>query len=314
MKNLYYLIATIILLPACRKDQIPSFDPVEVTLISSSSVEARGNITIDDESQLLALGICFDIYPNPTISNNKIEGVSMGNFTLALDGLLPNTTYYIRAFAETSEGILYGYETIFKTYSGPIATDVDGNVYNIITVGNQTWMMENLKVTHYNNGDPITNIDDVAIWNNLTSGAFCNYKNSNSYASIFGRLYNWYAVNDQRKLAPNGWHVATSHDWIELDFYLGGINSGGQLKETGTTHWSSPNIGATNSRGFKALPGGGCFKGQGFMDSGLTGNWWTSRNTFDGFAYFMSIDYDNTLLERTFAPMSSGFSVRCVKD
>jgi uncharacterized protein (TIGR02145 family) len=314
MKPLICVAGILILLASCHKDEVVNFDPLEISSVTSSSAELRGYVTSSDEIQLLKIGICFDSNPNPTTSNNKVEGDLTDSIVVTLNSLFPNTTYYVRGYAETSLGIQYGDEIIFKTFRGETITDVDGNIYNVISIGNQTWMKENLKVTHYMNGDPINNAGDVAEWLNLTSGAYCNYKNSESYGSAFGRLYNWYAVNDVRNLAPKGWHVATSHDWIELDFFMGGINSGGQLKEKGTVHWTSPNYGATNSSGFSALPGGGCYKGQGFDQSGLISSWWVSNEAFADIANYRSVYFNENFLGQSYAPKSSGFSVRCVKD
>ena len=136
-------------------------------------------------------------------------------------------------------------------------TDIDGNVYNTVTIGTQVWMKENLKVTHYNNGDEIPNIEDNAAWTGLSNGAYCNYQNDNDFVDTYGRLYNWFAVDDGREICPTGWHIATDAEWTILSDYLGGRHiAGGKLKEAGTTHWASPNTGATNSSGFTGLPSG----------------------------------------------------------
>jgi len=200
------------------------------------------------------------------------------------------------------------------THDGSIVTDIDGNAYDVITIGAQIWMKENLKVTHYNNGDPILNVTDHIQWINQTSGAYCNYKNSNIIASIYGRLYNWYAVNDARKIAPEGWHVATNDEWMELEFYFGGVFTAGPLKETGTMHWASPNIGATNSSGFTALPGGARFDLNGFNENGITGSWWNTGETFAHFAWFRTVSNDESMMRPAFTTKTTGLSVRCIKD
>ena len=91
--------------------------------------------------------------------------------------------------------------------------DNDGNVYHVVTIGNQVWMVENLKSTHYRNGDPVLNVTEGAEWDNLSAGAYCDIDNQSSNASIFGHLYNWYAVNDSRHLCHEGWHVPTDDEW-----------------------------------------------------------------------------------------------------
>ena len=150
-------------------------------------------------------------------------------------------------------------------------TDIDGNVYKTIKIGDQLWMAENLKVTRYNNEDSIPHITDPGMWAELNSGAYSIYENDTNNVSIYGLLYNWHAVTDNRKIAPVGWHVPTDDEWKELEMYLGmsqsdaddvgwrGTDEGGKLKETGTAHWISPNTGATNESGFTALPSGNRF-------------------------------------------------------
>jgi uncharacterized protein (TIGR02145 family) len=138
--------------------------------------------------------------------------------------------------------VLLGFSLVLiyncKKEDSNIITDIDGNTYHKITLGSQVWMLENLNVTHYNNGDSIPNVTDSATWVNLESGAYCNYHNFPENAITYGRLYNWYAVNDSRDLCPTGWHVATEDDWNLLTDYLGGEDAaGGKLKEHGSYHW-----------------------------------------------------------------------------
>src|SRR5450432_4786545 len=127
-----------------------------------------------------------------------------------------------------------------------------------VKICDQTWMTKNLDVSTYRNGDPIPQVTNDETWSILKTGAWCWYKNdSATYASTYGRLYNWFAVNDSRRLAPIGWHIPTEAEWSTLSVCLGDFEVvGGKMKETGTTHWSNPNKGATNTSGFAALPGG----------------------------------------------------------
>src|ERR1035437_4904310 len=127
-----------------------------------------------------------------------------------------------------------------------------------VTICTQSWMLKNLDVSTYRNGDLIPEVTDGSAWSALTAGAWCWYNNdSATNASTYGKLYNWYAVNDPRGLAPTGWHVPSDAEWTTLSTCLGGnAVAGGAMKETGTTHWTSPNTGATNSSGFTGLPGG----------------------------------------------------------
>ncbi len=191
-------------------------------------------------------------------------------------------------------------------------TDIDGNSYQTVDIGSQTWIKENLKVTHYLNGDVIPTITDDAQWINLTSGATCNYHN---VASDYGKLYNFFAVSDPRGLCPDGWHVPSDLDWTTLIVYCGGEGTAGSvLKESGTTHWSAPNAGTTNESGFTALPGGwrwyvsGSFSGQ-----GDAGTWWSSTASNNDESYTREMYYDDNSVPSNTDKKIGGNSVRCVK-
>ena len=193
-------------------------------------------------------------------------------------------------------------------------TDQDGNVYKTVTIGTQTWMAENLKVTKYNDGIAIPNVTDNTAWKELTTGALCDYANTPSNSETYGKLYNWYAVKTG-KLAPKGWHVPSDAEWTELTNYLGGTSvAGGKLKETGTTHWASPNTGATNETGFTALPGGNRGIYGAFYTIGNNGYWWsaTESNANNAWYRLMYCDYSN--VTRDGSDKEVGFSVRCVRD
>ena len=193
--------------------------------------------------------------------------------------------------------------------------DIDGNIYDAVTIGTQTWMKQNLNVTHYRNGDPIPNITDNIAWNNLTTGAYCNMNNDVNNAPIYGRLYNFYAVDDSRKLCPIGWHVPNDADWTILTDYLGGESiAGGKLKEVGLTHWQSPNTGATNSTGFTGLPSGGRVDNGDFFILGNDGNFWSSTENLTSTAWYRDLNYNNANVYKTDAYNQDGLSVRCLKD
>lgn len=192
-------------------------------------------------------------------------------------------------------------------------TDIDGNVYHTVKIGTQTWMVENLKVTKYRNGDAIPNVTDGTEWNNLTTGAYCDYENTASNSAVYGKLYNWYAVTDSRNIAPTGWHVASDEEWTILTTFLGGETvAGGKLKEKGTSHWQSPNYGATNETGFTALPGGYCLGGS-YYSLGSNGGWWSST-VRSSYAWFRYMNYGNGEVGRYSYGQTLGYSVRCVRD
>jgi len=188
-------------------------------------------------------------------------------------------------------------------------TDQGGNVYKTVTIGTQTWMAENLRTTKYSDGTTIPNVTDGIEWGKITTGAYC--RNDLADISTYGYLYNWYAVNTG-KLAPAGWHVATDAEWTTLITYLGGESvAGGRLKETGTTHWQSPNTGATNESGFTALPSGDRVGTGTFYGFGSAGGWWCSdASTALERGLFSTV---NSVKSSIF-PKEVGCSIRCVKD
>ena len=204
-------------------------------------------------------------------------------------------------------------------------TDIDGNVYKTIQIGTQIWMAENLKVLRYRNGDPINKVTNNTSWTALTSGAYCYYNNDEvTYKAVYGALYNWYAVADNRNIAPVGWHIPTDSEWQTLVDSLGGdYNVGGPLKEIGTSHWNGgnpQNLGASNSSGFTALPGGwrsnqsdndGKFY---FVSSG--GAWWSTGESElnHEWVWIRELYGDLLAVGHNPYPKQYGFSVRCVRD
>lgn len=205
--------------------------------------------------------------------------------------------------------------------NGKIDEDCTGSV----KICDQTWMTKNLEVTTYRDGTVIPQITDPVEWTNATAGAWCYYESSTANGTVYGKLYNWYAVNGDsngdgvkdKELAPAGWHIPTDAEWKKLEDCLGGANiAGAALKEAGTARWSSPNTGATNSSGFTALPGGsrsldGSFS---FNNIGKWGFWWSATNSTSTAAIIRYLSYNSTLLGTNVDDMNFGFSVRCVKD
>lgn len=243
---------------AKTKSNLPELTTSAISAVEQTTATSGGNITYDGASAITVRGVCWSTSHNPTIADGKSNsGTGTGSFTGNLTGLTPNTTYYVRAYATNSSTTGYGNEVSFKTHIEltPV-TDIDGNVYHPIYIGEQVWLVENLKTTKYRNGDPIAKILDNSGWMAATSGAYCSANGDNVNDAAYGLLYNWYAVNDNRKIAPVGYHVASPAEWNTLINYLGGASvAGNKLRETGTVHWD-PNVDATNSSGFTALPAG----------------------------------------------------------
>ena len=252
-----------------QSSTLPTITTSNVTVLTSTTAQGGGSITSDGGSAITVRGVCWSTSHDPTISNNKTsDGTGTGTFTSSLIGLAASTTYYARGYATNSAGTAYGNEVSFSTDTAAsnnilfnpnltygTLTDIDGNVYKTITIGNQTWMAENLKVTHYRNGDPIPNVTGSTAWYNLTSGAYCDYNNDASNSAIYGHLYTWFAATDNRNIAPAGWHIPNDLDWNTLVGYLGGGDEANKMKESGLVHWKPSNA-STNSSGFTALPGG----------------------------------------------------------
>ncbi|MEW6016340.1 MAG: fibrobacter succinogenes major paralogous domain-containing protein [Candidatus Zixiibacteriota bacterium] len=198
--------------------------------------------------------------------------------------------------------------------TGTTVTDIDGNSYRTVTIGTQTWMAENLKVTRYRNGDAIPVISDSSGWESLTNGACCTYDNNTSNVAVFGRLYNHYAVADSRGIAPAGWHVPSDTDWQILTDYLGGyVIAGGKMKDASDAYWESPNEGATNSSGFSALPAGQRFNGV-YQHQGTAAYFWSFIEESGINGRYIFIQFDNAGAHGDDYPKQSGFSIRCVKD
>ena len=187
--------------------------------------------------------------------------------------------------------------------------------YPVVRLCCSSWMTKNLDVSTYRNGDPIPKVTNLAAWDELTTGAYCYYNNdSTTYAATYGKLYNWYAVNDLRGLAPEGWHIPSDAEWTTLGACLGGdAVAGGPMKEIGTTYWAPPNTGATNLSGFKALPGG--HRGYG-PDEGI--GWavffWSSTDYDTNNAWARTTSNYNTELFRYPTSKIAGFSVRCLRN
>lgn len=193
-----------------------------------------------------------------------------------------------------------------------VKTILNMNEFNTfsVTIGTQVWTKLNLDVAHYRNGDPIPLVSDPTAWQNLTTGAYCEYNNG---TTGYGKLYNWYAVNDPRGLAPAGYHIPSSAEWTTLFNYVGGTSvAAGKLKDGGTVHWWSPNTGAVNQYAFTAYPGGARW-GVNYGSCGETGMFWTSTASGTEAASIW-MNYDNPAVQSQNYPKINGFSVRCVKD
>lgn len=305
---------------------LPTLTTSAITAAELTTAVSGGNVTADGGIPVTAKGVCWSTTVNPTISNSRTtNGSGTGVFISNLTGLLNGTTYYVRAYATNSSGTAYGNQVSFNTK----IADIEGNTYNIVTIGAQVWMAENLKTTRLNNNTAIPVVTDNLAWATATSPAYCWYGNDGpTNKPIYGALYNFHAVATGN-LCPAGWHVPSEIEFQALEVTLGmspsetslydwrGTNQGAQLKST--TGWA-PGLGGTNTSGFSALPGGYRYGVTGtFNNKGDLSYWWTSTGDPVNALYrrLDGANFDTGLIEnRIFkggVVHTGGKYVRCVK-
>jgi uncharacterized protein (TIGR02145 family) len=222
-----------------------------------------------------------------------------------------------KAYVDAMEGQIIMLKNTLK--AGGIVTDIDGNAYNTVVIGTQTWMAENLKTTKYNDGTAIPQVTDAMAWSGLSTAAYCDWFNHPITSATYGRLYNWYVVapTNPKNVCPTDWHVSTDDEWTILTNYLGGEGVvADKIKETGTSHWAPPNSTATNESGFTALPGGCRDHGGGlFFDQvSIFGYWWSSSESSPLQAWSRSMVSENSNFYRSDLDKGRGQSVRCLKN
>jgi len=295
----------------------PAVTTGDITNITATTATCSGNVTSDGGTEVTARGICWSTAENPGADGSKTsDGTGTGPFSGDLTNLTPNTTYYIRAYATNSEGTAYGEQKSFVTKKDE-APDTfkdnrDEKVYKTVTLGKQVWMAENLAYLP-SVSPPTEGESDVAFY--YVYGYYgtdvAAAKETENY-KIYGVLYNWPAA---MSACPDGWHLPSNQEWLELINFAGGIqNAGGYLKEAGTEHWREPNEKASNYTGFTGLPGGSRGLDGDFINMFDYGNWWmsTQQGLFD--AMFLSLRAHHGDVTRPILPKRNGFSVRCLKD
>lgn len=324
---------------SCNKDDddngngnntgIPVLSTTAITDITQTTAKSGGNITSDGGATVTVRGVCWSTNQTPTISDNKTtDGTGAGNFVSSISGLTANTTYYVRAYATNSNGTAYGSAMSFTTQEGTFTDPRDGKVYQTVVIRNQVWMAENLAY--------LPSVNMVADGSEDAAGSYyyvygydgtnvADAKATDNYAT-YGVLYNWTAAMDGEAssttnpsgiqgVCPAGWHLPSEAEWTELTNYLGGTGvAGGKLKETGTTHWNTPNTGATNETGFTALPGGYRDYGGAFYGFGSYGFWWSATGNDATDAWSCFVNFSNGLVIILGNSKEVGISVRCVRD
>lgn len=310
------------------------------TNVSANAATIQGKVLSDGGAVISQRGFYWsETNSNPDQSSN-VEFVSgtTGDFSKTISGLKENTTYYFRAFAANSIGTTLGDVITFKTQSsgGGGGTNTftdqrDGNIYKTVTIGSQVWMAENLKYLPSVVGAGTVSQISPYFYVLGYNGTNVTEAKATSNYNTYGVLYNWPAALNKAEsstanpsgvqgVCPIGWHLPSDTEWTQLTDYLGGTSvAGGKLKETGTTHWISPNRGATNETSYTALPGGyrsyaDDLIGETFIGIGYFGMWWSATEYNSNKAWHRSMYYDNSNVYRDGANKDDGFSVRCVKD
>ena len=310
MKKIFLPFLTILLFNACQK-QIPTEQTLKETTIEEFGTGSVPNIRVQichqngveiviDESALIA----------HLAHGDAVDGDNDGYFDRA------NPCSVIDCNDNNASVNSGATEICENNIDDNCDGQIDENCIPFVTICNQTWMSKNLDISTYKNGDPIPLVTDPSEWAALTTGAYCYYNNDQAtYAATYGKLYNWYAVNDSRGLAPEGWHIPNDFEWTILENCLGGATvAGGAMKEPGTTHWSTPNTGATNISGFSGLPGGNRGLTGTFGGIPGTGYWWSSTETDASNAWYRYLYYFYGDVGRNSYFKLHGFSVRCVRD
>jgi uncharacterized protein (TIGR02145 family) len=313
------VLSLFLLCVACHKDKTDSdlalIRTGDISELTPATATTGGEVMDEGAFPVFTRGVVWGLTKNPTIDEHEgitSDGLGIGTFTSEINELAPNTKYFIRAYAINNSGTSYGQNVSATTPDGVI--DADGNVYNVVVIGTQTWMRENLKTTKYNDQTVIPPVTNSSTWANMTSPAYCWYNNSIDYKDPYGALYNWHTVNTG-KLCPTGWHVPTNAENDILFSYLGGAETAGnKLKEAGIEHWLTPNTGATNSSGFTALPAGVRETNGTFYYLGQTAAYWASDVGSGTFAGYWWLSLNTGTVNSDVYLVKAGLSVRCLKD
>jgi uncharacterized protein (TIGR02145 family) len=342
-KNLSLLILVVFSLSAifffigCKdqtEDDIPKLTTLKETKSGSSIAFSGGIVTTYNDELVTSRGVCWSNTTIPTLSDNKtVDGSGSGYFDSTLQGLTPNTTYFVRMYAIMNGQKHYGDVVTFKT--NDVVTDIDGNVYNTVTIGSQVWMVENLNTTRFQNGDivPTTNPSTLNIIYETNPKYQWAYDGDEHKVKKYGRLYTWYVAADSRNICPVGWHVPSDAEWNIMQKYLidNRYNYDGLPQNNGIAKsLASPNewgyslergapsnndfAECANKSGFSALPGGyRAFDGL-FVGFGSNGSWWSNSEETSYKAYYRYIRFNRNDLIKSSNMEFCGASIRCIKD
>lgn len=325
MKIHLWLMAVILFLFSCKKSE--ENNPIITVDAPNKPVQLKS--TIVSQSRVVLVWIDSSSNEDGFIierkgANNNYESIGTTNEnTIVFEDaqLQTDAQYTYRVFAFNTAGRS-------AQPTNEISVIIPMSNITGITIGAQIWSSKNLDVTQYLNGDPIPQVSNPLEWETLTTGAWCWYDNdSASYAAVYGKLYNWYAVNDSRGFAPDGWRVPSESDWNKLVLSID-VNAdtnclisctqssiaGGEMKETGLVHWLTPNNGANNNTGFTALPGGGRNTDGTYFYLGNYGNWWSKGSYDASSAFIRTLSYSGASFKKEVSYKRLGYSVRLVKN
>jgi len=302
---------------------------------SFNSLSVTGNISNSQQNKVFEIGVTYSSINSLPTTNDEFQPLSeyapyncapslisstynASSFLATVQGLSSNTTYYMRAYAKTPNGVYYSSVDTVKTdslylASGNGVTDIDGNTYTSIIVGDMEWTVKNLRVSKFNNGDAIPYVANGSSWSSTSTSAFTYYSSDPTYNLLFGKWYNWYAISDSRKLCPTGWHVATNQEWQDLQTCLGGPTLAGDILKSTSSNWNNANTG-TNEIGFSAEPSGYIHadgNGQLLFESAFS---WTSTSINSNSAYYKQMNRSESNLYTNQFNKKSAAPCRCVKD
>lgn len=336
----------ILCITCCKKTE-----PETVTAITTDDIEVsslgvytfKGTIVSTGKDEISDHGFCWSESPDPEKDGNRIRlgaVTSAGSFNSMVFDVMPGTTYYVKAFAIINSVPYYGDE---KSFTTPVTLvrpviDIDHNIYYPVKIGDQTWLNANLKTTHYPDGSEIQHIEDRLAWFFMPwyQPAYCWYDSWGTIADSYGNLYTWPAAmhinsasdirtGDVQGVCPDGWHLPSDNEWKQLEVFLGmdqaeidlegwrGDDEGGKLKYEGTELWTSPNTGATNKKGFGALPAG-YRDGAGYFRSIKTSTRLWSSSCRGDYAWVRQLDYNSSQINRFTTGVYEGLPVRCIRN
>lgn len=335
----------------CQQDtseQIHIIDLSEVEIVRVYQTQTEISIEIDDEELDLVneYGLVWSKTEQPILQTN-VEGLLVidsvvEDFVALMTDLEPGTDYYFKAYAQTKDSLFYSLQqkltTIQANGTMDSVQDVEGRIYRTKIIGGNEWMIDNLKTTHFSDGSPIeTDISDQQ-WGSIKTPAYGIYahekidgfESDSAILEVYGALYNWYAIADERGLCPEGWHVSTDEEWRELEMALGmsqsasldtdfrGSDEGAKIKISTSypfphPRWDDGNE-SNNISGFSVIPGGGRYENGNYGYKGFFGYIWTSTEVAIDDAWSRSLAYYETKIGRNITDKNMGMNVRCIRD